>query len=133
MRFKVFVLLAMGLGVFLAAAPMLAHHSFMAEFDMSKSIVVKGTVTKVAWANPHIAFYVDVTDDSGKVTNWSVDAAAPSALAGRGWTRTSLKAGDVITVEGFAAKSGKPQAAASMVTLADGRKVFAGSDGAYPR
>ena len=133
MRLNVFVLLAMGLGVFLAAAPMLAHHSFMVDFDMTKSVTMKGVVTKVVWANPHISFYVDVTDEGGKVTNWGVDAAGPPALAGRGWTRTSLKPGDVITVEGFPAKNGKPLAAASMVTLADGRKVFAGSDGAYPR
>ena len=133
MRPNVFVLLVMGLGLFLVATPMLAHHSFMVEFDMSKPILVKGVVAKVTWANPHIAFYVDVTDEGGKVTHWGVDAAAPSALAGRGWTRTSLKPGDVVTVEGFAARNGKPFAAASMVTLPDGRRVLAGSDGAYPR
>ena len=129
MRPNVFVLLAMGLGLFLVATPMLAHHSFMVNFDISKSITVKGVVTKVTWANPHISFYVDVTDEDGKVTNWGVDAAARSALAGRGWTRTSLKPGDIVTVEGFPARNGRPFTAASMVTLADGRRVSAGSDG----
>ena len=133
MRHNVFVLLPMGLGLFLVAAPMLAHHSFMVNFDMSKSIKVKGVLTKVTWANPHISFYVDVTDEAGKVTNWGVDAAGPSALVGRGWSRTSLKPGDIITVEGFPARNGKPFAAASTVTLADGRRVFAGSDGAYSK
>ena len=133
MRPNVFALSAMGLGLFLVAAPVLAHHSFTVGFDMSKAVVVNGTVTKVTWANPHISFYVDITDKSGKVTNWGIDAAAPSALVRRGWTQTSLKPGDIVTVEGFPARNGKPFAAASMVTLADGRKVLAGSDGAYPK
>ena len=133
MKPNVIVLLAMGLGLYLVATPMLAHHSFMVDFDMTKSVTMKGVVTKVVWANPHISFYVDVTDEGGKVTNWGFDAAGPTALAGRGWTRTSLKSGDTITVEGFPARNGKSFAAASMVTLADDRRVLAGSDGAYPK
>ncbi len=132
MRPIVLVFLAVMM-VLLLVTPVLTHHSFMVGFDMSKSIVVKGVVTRVAWANPHISFYIDATDETGKVTTWGVDAAAPAALAARGWTRTSLKAGDVVTVEGFAARDGKPFAAASAVTLADGRRIFAGSDGASPK
>jgi len=116
--------------VLLLVTSVFTHHSFMVGFDMSRSIVVKGVVTRVAWANPHISFYIDVTDETGKVTTWGVDAAAPAALAARGWTRTSLKAGEVVTVEGFPARGGKPFAAASVVTLTDGRRIFAGSDGA---
>ena len=133
MKVNAFVLLLITLVLGFVASPLLAHHSFMVGFDLSKPIVVKGVVTKVEWANPHISFYVDVTEPSGKVTNWGVDAAAPSALAARGWTSTSMKAGDVVTVEGFPARNGKPFAAAGTVTLGDGRKIIAGSDGAYPR
>jgi hypothetical protein len=134
MRSNVLVVLVVGFGLSLMAAPVLmAHHSFVAEYNLNKPITVKGTITKVEWSNPHISFYLDVKDGSGKVTNWGVDAAAPAALARRGWDRTSLKPGDVITVDAFQARSGKPFAAASMVIFPDGRKIFAGSDGAAPR
>ena len=115
--------------LFLASVPLLAHHSFMAQFDMKKSVMVTGMVTKVEWSNPHISFFIDVVDEKGAVTNWSIDAAAPAALARRGWDRTSMKQGDFVAVEGFPARNGKPIAAASMVTWADGRRIFAGSDG----
>jgi hypothetical protein len=133
MRCKVFCLLRLGVGLFLVAMPVLAHHSFMVYFNMNKPITIKGVVTKVDWSNPHISFFVDVKDGSGNVTNWSIDAAAPVALERRGLVRTSLKPGDAITVEAFGARNGKPLAAASTVSLADGRKILAGSDGAYPR
>jgi len=81
----------------------------------------------------NISISVDVTEPAGNVTNWGIDAAAPSALAARGWTAPSMKAGDVVTVEGFPARNGKPFAAASTVTLPDGRKIIAGSDGVYPQ
>ena len=133
MRPNAFVFFAIAAVLLLVAVPLLAHHSFMVGFDMSKSIVVKGIVTKVTWANPHISFYVDVTDDTGKVTTWGVDAAAPAALVARGWTRNLLKPGDVVAVQGFAARDGKPFAAAANVTLADGRTILAASDGASPK
>src|SRR5205823_6792114 len=113
--------------VLLAAAPVLAHHSFAAEFDQSKPVTLMGTVTKVEWMNPHTHFYVDVKDESGKVTNWDLETGSPNALARRGWTRHSLKEGDAVTVQAFRAKDGTNLASARTVTLADGRKVFAGS------
>ena len=88
------------------AAPALAHHSFMVGYDMSKSIVLKGVVTKITWANPHISLFVDVTDKQGRLTNWGFDAAAPSALSARGWKATTIKAGDVITIDGYPARTG---------------------------
>jgi len=120
---------AASLGLLLAAFPALAHHSFQAEYDADKPITLKGTVTKVEWTNPHARFYVDVKDDSGKVTNWNFELASPNGLMRQGWTRHSLKVGDVVSVTGAMAKDGSNMANARTVTLADGRKVFAGTSG----
>jgi hypothetical protein len=133
MKPNALLLVAMSLMVLLLATPILGHHSFMTEFQMNKSVVVKGVLTRVNWANPHISFHLDVTDETGKVTDWGVNAAAPSALSARGCTRESLRIGDVVTIEGYPARNGRPFAAASMITLGDGRRIFAGSDGAAPK
>lgn len=119
--------LAAGFGMFLSAVPVWAHHSFAAEYDSSKPITVVGTVTKVEWTNPHARFYVTAKDDSGKVTDWNFELGSPNVLIRQGWKRTSLKEGDKVTVEGYMAKDGSNLANARRVTLADGRKVFAGS------
>ena len=116
-------------GLLLPAAPLLAHHSFTAEYDSTKSMQVTGTVTKVEWTNPHARFYVDVKDESGRVTNWNFELGSPLVLTRMGWKRDSLKVGDQITVEGYLAKDGSKMANARSATLADGRKVFAGSSG----
>jgi len=114
-------------GLLVAAAPALAHHSFAAEYDNNKSLKLTGTVTKVEWMNPHARFYVDVKDESGKVTNWEFELGSPNGLMRRGWTRNSLKPGDTVTVSGYQAKDGTSLGNARTVSLADGRKVFAGS------
>lgn len=111
----------------LAAVPALAHHSFAAEYDAAKPVTLTGTVTKVEWMNPHARFYIDVKDDAGKVTNWEFELGSPNGLMRRGWTRNSLKAGDVVTVNGSLAKDGSSLANARTIKLADGRQVFAGS------
>jgi hypothetical protein len=104
-----------------------AHHSFAAEFDRDMPITVTGTVTKVEWANPHARFYIDAKDEAGKTVNWDFELASPNGLMRRGWNRNSMKLGDVVTVTGHRAKNNPLVGNASSVTLADGKKLFAGS------
>ena len=119
-------LIAAGL-MLTAVAPMVAHHSVDAEFDRTKPVKVTGTVTKVDWMNPHIWFYLDVKDNAGKVAKWQFEGGPPNALKRQGWSRTSLKEGDVVTVEGIMAKVvkyGINTGNTSAVRLADGRRVL---------
>lgn len=117
-----------GLGLLLLGRTSLAHHSFAAEFDASKPFELKGTVTKIAWTNPHAWFYLDVVDEQTKqVTNWAVELNSPNALLRAGWKRDTLKTGDVVTVEGSRAKDGSPTGNARSVTTATGQRLFAGS------
>ena len=111
-----------------ATIPAVAHHSFAAEFDRSKMVTLTGTVTKLAWVNPHARFYIDVKDEAtGKVNNWDWELSSPNGLMRRGWTRNSLKQGDTVTVTGWLAKNAPHVANAQSVTLANGKRVFAGS------
>ena len=121
--------LALGFGILICAVPVFAHHSFAAEYDARKPVKVSGTVTKMEWMNPHARFYVDVKDDSGKVTSWNFELGAIPTLLKQGWKRDSLKAGDVVTVEGSRNKDGSNTANARTVMLPDGRRVFGGSSG----
>ena len=127
MKIRSLTVLAVSVGVILAAVPLLAHHSFAAEYDRTKPVTITGAVTKVEWINPHARFHMDVKDDSGKTVNWEIELGSPAGLIRRGWTRNSLKIGESVTVAGFLAKDGSSLVNSTTVTLSDGRRVFAGS------
>ena len=106
--------------------PLSAHHSFAAEFDTSKPVVLHGRVTRVSWMNPHVYLWMDVADGSGKVTNWELESAAPNYLRNLGWNKDSLKAGDTITVRAFVAKDQPDLAKTDTVTFPDGTRITTG-------
>jgi hypothetical protein len=129
MKRNTFVVMAAAFVVLAAAMPMLAHHSFAAQYDANKTIKLTGTVTKIEWMNPHIYFYMDVKGTDGKVASWAFEGGAPNALYRQGWRKDSLKRGDTVTVDGALAKDGSKLVNARQVLMADGKKVFAGSSG----
>jgi Family of unknown function (DUF6152) len=123
-RLNIFIL---GCGLFTAAAPLFAHHSFAAEFDGTKRIQLTGVVTKVEWTNPHVWFYVNVKDEaSGKLVNWGAEMGSPNALNRNGWTRNTMKVGMVVTFNGALAKDGSNRVNTSSVSV-DGKKLGAAS------
>ena len=129
MRFNTLVVAASIMAVVASAGPVLAHHSFAAEYDHDKAIKLTGAVTRVEWQNPHAYFYIDVKDpQTGRVVNWAFEMAAPAVLQRTGWKRSSMKIGDVLVVEGWAAKDGAHHGNARVVTLAaTGERLGAGS------
>jgi len=120
-------------GVLLAAAlPLLAHHSFAAEYDGNAKLTLKGTIAKIDWMNPHIWIYIDAKDEAGKVTRWQCEGGPPNSLTRNGWTKDAVKSGDEVTIEGFRAKDGTNTCNSRSIKMPDGRTVFAGTadDGA---
>jgi Family of unknown function (DUF6152) len=115
-------------GLLVASAPVVAHHSFAAEFDANQPVTIKGKVTRVAWTNPHVWIYLNVQDESGKLTNWGFEMGAPHLVQNRGWTRTTVKIGDELVVVGSRARDGSNRMNARNVTLAaTGKTLGAGS------
>ena len=116
------------------AAAVFAHHSFAAEFDAAKPMKLTGLVTKVEWQNPHTFFYIDVTDTATrKVTNWAIELGSPNGLMRQGWTRNTLKIGDIVSVEGSLARTGEPLGNARIVILTStGPRVFGASSQTTP-
>jgi hypothetical protein len=108
------------------ATPLVAHHSFLSQYDESKWVLLEGKVTRVDWANPHVYFYLDVKDSGGAVVHWVCETGGPGALIRAGWKRDALKPGHHVTVKAYLAKDGSKSVDARIVTLPGGRKVFTG-------
>ena len=93
-----------GIGLVVVATPVVAHHSFAAEYDAARPVVLKGVVTRIEWTNPHAHCFVETKDDTGSVTNWKLELASPNVLVQLGWRANSLKVGDDVAIEGAMAK-----------------------------
>jgi len=128
MRMKLGVLVA-GLGLVGFVAPLAAHHSWTADYDGSKTVTVKGVVTKVEWTNPHTHFYVEFKDDKGVVTTWNFEMASTLSLERGGWTRKTLPVGAEVTVGGFGGRAVTTRAIAGSITTADGKSLFVSKPG----
>ena len=130
MKKSMFTFLGASFGILLAAAPLLSHHSFAAQYDGQKKVTLKGVVTKVEWMNPHAYFYINVTEANGRVANWALEMGALAGLQKQGWTRNTLHVGDEVIVNGSLAKDGSKLANANSVIMAStGKKLGAASSG----
>jgi hypothetical protein len=105
----------------------LAHHAFAAEYDANRKVLLSGNVIRSDWTNPHAHFFLGVRDGGGKFSTWDLELASPNTLERSGWTRKSLKVGDMVIVNGYLAKDGANLAHARDIRLADGRRVLVGS------
>jgi len=115
-------------GLLLSGVPAMAHHAFATEFDALKPTTMKGIVTKIDWANPHVWFYINVKTESGLIENWGFEMGGPNSLRNSGWTRETMKIGDEVIVEGSLAKNGSHNVNAKSVTMAStGKKLGAAS------
>ena len=128
MRTKLAIVVA-GIGLLLRVEPVLAHHSFAAEFDAKRPVKLRGTITRMEWINPHAWIHIDVKGPDGKIVNWMIEAGTPNTLFRRGFTKDSLEPGTEILVDGYLSKDGSNRANGRDVTFPDGRKLFLGSSG----
>ncbi len=119
--FSLVVMLACSLCI-----PVLAHHSFAAEYDGKKPVSISGVVTSIDWRNPHVYLTVDTRNESGKVTTMIVEGHPPNILRRTGWTKDILKVNDSVSISGWASKDGSDRMAGREVTLPDGKKLFSG-------
>jgi len=126
MRTRLLVVVS-SIGMLLAAAPLWAHHAFSAEFDASRPVKLKGTVTQWELVNPHSWLHIDVKNEDGTVTNWMIEGGSPNALLRLGVTKGSLPPGTEIVVEGYQAKDRGAIAVGKNITFPDGKRMFLGS------
>jgi hypothetical protein len=124
---KLGIVLAIVAGIPLGSYPARAHHSFAAEYDAARTIVITGKVTKVEFINPHAWIYVQAAGPDGKLQEWACEFGPPNDLYRNGWNKNSVKAGDTVTIGGSLAKNGSPTVNASNITTAEGLRLFAGS------
>ena len=117
------------IAVLLAATSALAHHSNSA-FDPDKVVVLTGTVTQWKWTNPHVWIFLSVDDGKGGKTEWEIEGRSPGVLARSGWSKTTFKVGDRITVDFSPARDGSHSGLTTRVTLADGTVLSQASPGA---
>jgi hypothetical protein len=128
MRSHALRLLILGGCLLAAAAPAIAHHAFSAEFDANQPVTIRGKVTRIQWTNPHVWVYLNVQDETGKITNWGFEMGAPQQVQNQGWGRNTLKAGDELIVVGSRARDGSSRMNARNVTwAATGVKLGAAS------
>jgi hypothetical protein len=121
------VVAALALGCVAGVAPVLAHHSFAAEYDQDKPLNLTGTVTSMKWSNPHGWLYLDIAGSDGNVVNWAFELAATNALIRSGWKKEDVPPGTRLRVEGFQARHNPAVAFAAKIWFADGRPLFQGS------
>jgi len=105
MNRRAFYVLVLALSLFVVSVPMFAHHG-TAAYDLSKTVTVKGKVTRFNFINPHVQVYFDVTDDKGNTEHWQAELTSPNHLIRVGWTKESLKPGDDVTITGYRTKDG---------------------------
>ena len=122
-------LAGVALAILVAGGSALAHHAFSAEFDATKPVALRGTITKMEWINPHAWMHIDVTAEDGTVESWMIEAGPPGALVRRGWRKDSVTPGIEVLVEGYQAIDGALRANGRDVTFPDGTRLFAGSSG----
>ena len=128
MRTKLLAMLV-GVGLFAAITPVMAHHAFAAEYDVKLPVKLRGTITKMEWINPHSWIHLDVKRPDGAVENWMIESGPPSGLVRRGFTKNSVPPGIEVVIDGYRAKDGSLQANGQYITLPDGRALFAGTPG----
>jgi hypothetical protein len=115
-------------GLLLGAVSVSAHHSAAATYDTSRKITLTGTVTRLEWKNPHVFYFLDVTESNGQVTNWAIEGSTPNQLYRAGWRKTDLNIGDKVTLKDTSpARNGSAKAYGGILTLASGRTVMSGS------
>ncbi len=116
-------------GLLTFAAPVVAHHSLAAEFDINRPVQLEGIVERMEYSNPHSWLHLIVTTTSGEKQEWQVEGGPPNSLIRRGWNRNSIPPGTLVRVEGYQALNGLHRASGQRVTLPDGRSLFMGSTG----